>query len=165
PGFDGYNRRVARPGGFYLPNPAKDRVWNTGNGKANFSSAELSAFQVGSGRFVLQTLRSHDQFNTTVYGPHDRYRGISNGRRIVFLNPEDLAELCARPLQPLDLTSHWEDGERHVKGFLAVPYDMPKGTAAAYFPEANPLVPVGSYAEHSHTPTSKAVEISIRVSS
>ena len=162
PGFENYNQRAMKPGGFYLPNPAKDRIWETDTGKANFSAAELDAFKVKPGRFILQTLRSHDQFNTTVYGPHDRYRGISNGRRIVFMNPDDLGDLGIGPLQSLDLTSHWEDGERTAENFLAIPYDMPRGMAAAYFPEANALVPVGSFAEGSHTPTSKSVEISVR---
>jgi molybdopterin-dependent oxidoreductase alpha subunit len=161
PGFENYNVRVKEPGGFYLPNAAKKRVWNTDTGKANFSSCELDAFQVKEGRFILQTLRSHDQFNTTVYGPHDRYRGISNGRRIVFMNPEDLSELGVGPLKPVDLTSHWEDGERSAGNFLAIPYDMPRGMAAAYFPEANALVPVGSFAKGSNTPTSKSIEISV----
>ena len=162
PGFENYNERVREPGGFYLPNPAKERVWKTENGKANFSAAELDAFTVKPGRFILQTLRSHDQFNTTVYGPNDRYRGISNGRRIVFMNPKDLSDLEIGPLQAVDLTSHWEDGERTAENFLAIPYDMPRGMAAAYFPEANELVPVGSYAKGSNTPTSKSVEIGVK---
>ena len=162
PGFESYNERSRKPGGFYLPNAAKERVWNTETGKANFSSAELDAFQVKPGRFILQTLRSHDQFNTTVYGPHDRYRGISNGRRIVFMSPKDLSDLDVSPLEAVDLTSHWEDGERMAESFLAIPYDMPRGMAAAYFPEANALVPVGSYAKGSNTPTSKSIEISVK---
>ncbi len=111
---------------------------------------------------ILQTLRSHDQFNTTVYGKNDRYRGVSNGRRIVFVNPDDLKDRNIKPLQAIDLVSHWEDGEREAKAFLAIPYDMPRGLAAAYFPEANALVPAGSVAIGSNTPTSKAIEISIR---
>ncbi|MGB6220339.1 FdhF/YdeP family oxidoreductase [Haloferula sp.] len=162
PGFENYNQRVMEPGGFYLPNAAKERVWKTATGKANFSAMELDAFMVKPGRFILQTLRSHDQFNTTVYGPNDRYRGISNGRRIVFMNPQDLSELEIDPLEAIDLVSHWEDGEREAANFRAIPYDMPRGMAAAYFPEANALVPVGSYAEGSNTPTSKSVEISVR---
>ncbi|MEP4077591.1 FdhF/YdeP family oxidoreductase [Haloferula sp.] len=161
PGFENYNQRVMQPGGFYLPNAAKDRIWDTDTGKANFSAAKLDVFQVKPGRFILQTLRSHDQFNTTVYGPNDRYRGISNGRRIVFMNPRDLDDLGIGPLQLVDLTSHWDDGERTAPNFRAIPYDMPRGMAAAYFPEANALVPVGSFAEGSNTPTSKSVEVSV----
>lgn len=162
PGFDDYNSRVRQGGGFYLPNPVKKRVWKTASGKAEFSSAELDAFQVRPGHLILQTLRSHDQFNTTVYGNNDRYRGVSNGRRIVFVNPEELKERNIKPLQPVDLISHWQDGQREAKAFLAIPYDMPRGLAAAYFPEANALVPAGSVAVGSNTPTSKAIEISIR---
>lgn len=162
PGFPDFNTRIRQPGGFYLPNAAKERVWNTPNGKANFSSAALSGLTAAEGRFLLQTLRSHDQFNTTVYGLDDRYRGISGMRDIVFLNPEDLAALGVKPGGRIDLTSHWHDGERHLNGFRAIPYDMPRGTAAAYFPEANVLVPVGHVAEGSNTPASKSIEVSIR---
>jgi molybdopterin-dependent oxidoreductase alpha subunit len=162
PGFENFNDRIRRPGGFYLPNTAKERVWNTAGGKANFSSAPLDAFQAAPGRFLLQTLRSHDQFNTTVYGLDDRYRGISGMRDIVFLNPDDLASLGVKPGARIDVTSHWSDGERHLKGFRAIPYDMPRGMAAAYFPEANVLVPVGHVAEGSNTPASKSIEVSIQ---
>jgi molybdopterin-dependent oxidoreductase alpha subunit len=161
PGFEDFNTRVRQPGGFYLPNAAKERVWNTPNAKANFSSAPLDAFRAAAGRFLLQTLRSHDQFNTTVYGLDDRYRGISGMRDIVFLNPEDLAELDVKPGGRIDVTSHWSDGERHLKAFRAIPYDMPRGMAAAYFPEANVLVPAGHVAEGSNTPASKSIEVSI----
>ncbi len=161
PGFERFNERVPEPGGFYLPNAAKERVWNTPNAKANFSAAPLDTIRIPEGRFLLQTLRSHDQFNTTVYGLDDRYRGISGMRDIVFLNPEDLAALGVQPGQRIDVTSHWSDGERHLKGFRAIPYDMPRGMAAAYFPEANVLVPVGHVAEGSNTPASKSIEISI----
>ena len=161
PGFENFNARVRQPGGFYLPNAAKERVWNTPNSKANFSSAPLDSFRTSAGRFLLQTLRSHDQFNTTIYGLDDRYRGISGMRDIVFLNPEDLAALGVKPGGRIDVTSHWTDGERHLKGFRAIPYDMPRGMAAAYFPEANVLVPVGHVAEGSNTPASKSIEVSI----
>ena len=161
PGFERYNERVRQPGGFYLPNAAKERRWNTENGKANFSTAALDAFTVPPGRFLLQTLRSHDQFNTTVYGLDDRYRGISGMRDIVFLNPEDLLSVGVKPGQHIDVTSHWQDGERHLKGFRAIPYEMPRGLAAAYFPEANVLVPVGHVAKGSNTPASKSIEVSI----
>jgi molybdopterin-dependent oxidoreductase alpha subunit len=161
PGFENFNARVRQPGGFYLPNAAKDRIWNTPNSKANFSAAPLDSFRASAGRFLLQTLRSHDQFNTTIYGLDDRYRGISGMRDIVFLNPEDLAALGVKPGGRIDVTSHWTDGERHLKGFRAIPYDMPRGMAAAYFPEANVLVPAGHVAEGSNTPASKSIEVSI----
>jgi molybdopterin-dependent oxidoreductase alpha subunit len=161
PGFEGYNQRVRQPGGFYLPNAAKARVWNTPTGKANFSFGPLDAFEVRPGRLLLQTLRSHDQFNTTVYGLNDRYRGISGMRDIVFLNPDDLSERGIKPGERIDVASHWSDGERHLRGFRAIPYEIPRGMAAAYFPEANVLVPVGHVAEGSNTPASKSIEISI----
>lgn len=161
PGFERYNERVREPGGFYLPNTARERRWITQNGKANFSSGALDAFTVSPGRFLLQTLRSHDQFNTTVYGLDDRYRGVSGMRDIVFLNPEDLSLLGVKPGQRVDVTSHWQDGERHLNGFRAIPYEMPRGLAAAYFPEANVLVPVGHVARGSNTPASKSIEVSV----
>lgn len=161
PGFTDYNLRVSEPGGFYLPNPAKLRVWETSSGKAEFSTAAMDAFKPAKGRLVLQTIRSHDQFNTTVYGMNDRYRGIGGARRIVFMNPEDLAERGIAPCAEVDLTSYWQGETRTARRFRAIPYDMPRGSAAAYFPEANVLVPAGSQAEGSGTPTSKSIEIEV----
>jgi molybdopterin-dependent oxidoreductase alpha subunit len=165
PGFENYNDRVSQPGGFYLPNPAKRRVWDTPEGKAVFACGPIGIFEAGAGRLVLQTIRSHDQFNTTVYGPDDRYRGISDARRIILVNPEDLLERNIRPGTPVDITSYWEGTTRRAERFIALPYEMPRGSAAAYFPEANVLVPIGSQAEGSSTPTSKSVEIDIAPSS
>ncbi|MFK7909871.1 MAG: FdhF/YdeP family oxidoreductase, partial [Akkermansiaceae bacterium] len=165
PGFQPYNQKVRHPGGFYLPNTAKERVWATSSNKAEFSSANMDQFEVQEGHLILQTLRSHDQYNTTIYGLNDRYRGIGMGRRIIFLNPDDMASRNISPVSLVDITSYWDDGERHVKEFYAIPYDIPAGTAAAYFPEANPLVPVNSTALESNTPTSKSVEISVHPSS
>jgi molybdopterin-dependent oxidoreductase alpha subunit len=161
PGFENYNERANQAGGFYLPNPAKQRQWDTVTGKANFSLAAMSVFEVAPARLVLQTLRSHDQFNTTIYGMDDRYRGISNARRIILVNPEDLKERGISPCTQVDITSIWGDERRVARSFTAIPYEMPRGCAAAYFPEANVLVPVGSQAEGSGTPTSKAIEIEI----
>ena len=121
----------------------------------------MSAFRAAAGHLVLQTFRSHDQFNTTIYGNNDRYRGIGQGRRIVFMNPQDMRDRGLRPLQLVDITSYWSDGTREAAGFQAVPYEMPPGNCAAYYPEANVLVPLGSAAEHSGTPTSKSVEVSV----
>ncbi|MFC5049423.1 FdhF/YdeP family oxidoreductase [Rubritalea spongiae] len=164
PGFDDFNIRVRKPAGFYLPNNAKERVWDTPNNKANFSNPELSIFEKKDHkRLILQTLRSHDQYNTTIYGLDDRYRGIGNERMIIFLNPDDMKERGIKPVQKVKITSHWDDGERHAEGFLAIPYEMPSGAAAAYFPEANVLVPIDSTADISNTPTSKAIEISLEV--
>lgn len=161
PGFENYNTRVRTPGGFYLPNPARERRWNTPSGRAQFRACPLDAFEAAPGRLILQTLRSHDQFNTTIYGTNDRYRGISHARRIVFVAPADLESRGIKPMQTLRIISYWEGRTRTADGFLAIPYDMPAGMAAAYFPEANELVPVGSTALESGTPTSKSVEISI----
>jgi molybdopterin-dependent oxidoreductase alpha subunit len=161
PGFENYTERAAEAGGFYLPNGAKERIWDTPNGKANFSADPMDVFEPEPGRLVLQTLRSHDQFNTTIYGNDDRYRGIGDARRIVMVNPLDLEERGIAPCSQVDLTSFWGDERRVAKFFTAIPYAMPRGSAAAYFPEANVLVPVGSQAEGSGTPTSKAVEIEI----
>jgi len=142
PGFEKFNVRILQPGGFYLPNGAQQRVWDTNTNKANFSSCSLSIFTPQHGRLTLQTLRSHDQYNTTVYGLDDRYRGISNARMIVFLNPSDMENRSIKPLQEVRITSHWKGSTRSVEGFKAIPYDMPAGAAAAYFPEANALVPI-----------------------
>jgi molybdopterin-dependent oxidoreductase alpha subunit len=162
PGFENYSERASQPGGFYLPNPAKQRVWDTPTSKAVFSLAAMDVFQAAPGRLVLQTLRSHDQFNTTIYGMDDRYRGISNARRIILVNPEDLRERGIAPCSHVDITSIWGDERRTAKSFTAIPYEMPRGSAAAYFPEANVLVPAGSQAEGSGTPTSKSIEIEIQ---
>lgn len=161
PDFKDFNERVGQAGGFRLPNGAGRRVWDTASGKAEFHTAAVSAFQAAAGHLVLQTFRSHDQFNTTIYGNNDRYRGIGHGRRIVFMNPLDLKERGLRPLQLVDITSYWADGTRQAAGFQAVPYEMPRGNCAAYYPEANVLVPLGSAAERSGTPTSKSIEVSI----
>jgi anaerobic selenocysteine-containing dehydrogenase len=113
---------------------------------------------------VLQTFRSHDQFNTTVYGLNDRYRGIGNERRIVFMNPGDMKSRGISPLVPVDMTSDFQGQTRTARSFLAIPYDLPAGSCAAYFPEANVLVPIDSYADVSLTPTSKSVLITVRLS-
>jgi molybdopterin-dependent oxidoreductase alpha subunit len=161
PGFEKFNERVTEDGGFYLPNPAKNRVWHTPSLKAEFGVSQMDAFEVSPGRLVLQTIRSHDQFNTTIYGLNDRYRGIGDARRIVLVNPEDLRERDIPPCSLVDLIGIWGDERRVAKGFSAIPYEMPRGSAAAYFPEANVLVPVGSQALGSGTPTSKAIEIEL----
>jgi anaerobic selenocysteine-containing dehydrogenase len=163
PGFENFNERVRTPGGFYLYNAAREGVFNTptGNGRAVFTSHPLTSLEAAPGQLVLQTFRSHDQFNTTIYGLHDRYRGISNERRIVFLNPEDMKARGIGPVKPVDITSHWNGETRVARNFLAIPYDIPAGTAAAYFPEANVLVPVDSVAEVSNTPTSKGVLVTV----
>ncbi|MFJ8043060.1 FdhF/YdeP family oxidoreductase [Kitasatospora sp. NPDC096147] len=161
PGFDDYNAKVRRPGGFALPHGPRDsRTFPTHTGKANFTVNPLTAPEVPEGRLLLQTLRSHDQYNTTIYGLDDRYRGISGGRRVVLVNPADAAELGLAEGAYTDLVSEWRDGsERRAPHFQVVHYPVARGGAAAYYPETNVLVPLDSTAEISNTPTSKAVVI------
>ncbi|HEX8921807.1 MAG TPA: molybdopterin dinucleotide binding domain-containing protein, partial [Pyrinomonadaceae bacterium] len=164
PGFEDYNRRVREPGGFYLPNLARERQFKTASGRANFTIHELPRHTLRPGQFLMMTMRSHDQFNTTIYGLDDRYRGIYQGRRVVFLNPQDIEEAGLQEGQLVDLTSHFEDEERTASRFAVVAYNIPRRCAATYFPEANVLVPIGSVAEKSNTPASKSVVISLRPS-
>jgi molybdopterin-dependent oxidoreductase alpha subunit len=162
PGFENYNARVREPGGFYLPNAARNRVFNTASGRAAFTIHPLPEHNLAADQYLMMTIRSHDQFNTSVYSLNDRYRGISNGRRVVFLNREDIAAAGLRERQAVDLVSHFEGEERIAREFEVVPYDIPRRCAATYFPEANVLVPVRNVAEKSNTPVSKSVVISIR---
>jgi molybdopterin-dependent oxidoreductase alpha subunit len=164
PGFDDYNRRVREPAGFYLPNAARDGVFKTKTDRANFTVHALPRHDLQPGQFMMMTIRSHDQFNTSIYGLDDRYRGIYNGRRVVLLNREDIKEAGLREGQTVDLTSHFEGEERTARHFIVVPYSIPRRSAATYFPETNVLVPVRSVAEKSNTPASKSVVISIKPS-
>ncbi|SDI26305.1 FdhF/YdeP family oxidoreductase [Pseudomonas panipatensis] len=168
PGFADFNRRVQHPGGFHLGNAAAERRWNTASGKANFNACalprELIPEQVRrSGQrpdLILQTLRSHDQYNTTIYGLDDRYRGVRGQREVVFANAADIRRLGFEPGQKIDLVSLWNDGvERRVSGFTLLAFDIPPGQAAAYYPETNPLVPLESHGVGSYTPTSKFVAV------
>ncbi|MFI9485588.1 FdhF/YdeP family oxidoreductase [Promicromonospora sp. NPDC052451] len=165
PGFEDFERRVAEPGGFVLPHPPRDaRVFPTVTGKANFTVNELEVARVPEGRLLLQTVRSHDQFNTTVYGLDDRYRGVKNGRRVVFVHPDDLAAGGFADGDTVNLISEWPgaDGqidERRAEGFRAVSFPTARGCAAAYFPETNVLVPLDHTAEGSNTPASKSVVV------
>ncbi|MET7419126.1 FdhF/YdeP family oxidoreductase [Dactylosporangium sp. NPDC005555] len=159
PGCAGYNDRI-RDGGFTLPHGPRDsRTFPTPEGRAVFTVSPLVVMQVPPGRLVLQTIRSHDQFNTTIYGLDDRYRGIRSGRRVVFICAEDLAALGFADGDMVDLVSEWEGSERRAPRFRLVEYDTPKGCVAAYFPETNPLVPLDSQAAVSGTPTSKWVVV------
>ncbi|KHO23910.1 hypothetical protein QQ44_17185 [Mycolicibacterium setense] len=160
PGCENYNTRVRQPDGFQLPHPPRDsREFPTMTGKANFAVNALEWVPVPEGRLVLQTLRSHDQYNTTIYGLDDRYRGVKGGRRVVFVNPADIAALGFTEGERVDLVSEFEGQERRAKDFLIVPYSTPAGNAAAYYPETNPLVPLDHTAKRSNTPVSKAVVI------
>jgi molybdopterin-dependent oxidoreductase alpha subunit len=161
PGAADYDERVTRPGGFVLPHPPRDsRTFPTVVGRAIFTSSPLDVLEVPEGRLLLQTVRSHDQFNTTIYGLDDRYRGIRGGRRVVFVHPDDIAALGFADGDLVDLVSEWNDGtERTAPSFRIVAYAQPRGCAAAYYPETNPLVPLDSVALGSGTPTSKAIVV------
>lgn len=162
PGFEGFEGKLKRGGGgFVLPNGPRDgRKFATATGKARFTANELQYPKVPEGRLILQTLRAHDQYNTTIYAKDDRYRGIYGGRRVVFVNAEDLAAAGLQDGDLVDMVSEYEDGvERRAEGFRAVAYSTPVGCAAAYYPEANVLVPLDSVADVSGTPTSKSVII------
>lgn len=174
PSFANFNARLDQPGGFYLGNAAAERRWNTASGRAQFVAHPLPddllppqvRSQSEAPHLVLQTLRSHDQYNTTLYGLDDRYRGVHGMREVVFVNEQDIRRLGFAPGQRVDLLSLWDDGvERRVRGFTLIAYDTPPGQAAAYYPETNPLVPLQSIGSGSHTPTSKFVAIRLEPSS
>ncbi|SFY50674.1 FdhF/YdeP family oxidoreductase [Streptomyces sp. F-1] len=159
PGFADFNARVARPGGFALPHaPRDERRFPTATGKANFTAAPVEFPELPAGRLLLQTLRSHDQYNTTIYGLDDRYRGIKGGRRVVLVHPEDARALGFAEGAYVDLVGEWRDGvERRAPGFRVVLYPTARGCAAAYYPETNVLVPLDATADTSNTPASKSV--------
>jgi molybdopterin-dependent oxidoreductase alpha subunit len=159
PGFEDYEARAAS--GFVLPHPPRDsQSFPTPDGKAHFATTPLTVFRVPEGRLVLQTVRSHDQYNTTIYGLDDRYRGVRNGRRVVFAHPDDLADRGIADGDMVDIVSEWADGvSRRASAFRAVAYPTPRGCVATYFPEANVLVPLDSTADGSQTPTSKQIVI------
>jgi molybdopterin-dependent oxidoreductase alpha subunit len=163
PGFEDFNTRVREPNGFQLPNVGRDRSFSTIGGRAKFSIATPPDLTLQPGRLRMMTIRSHDQYNTTIYGNDDRYRGIRGERRVVFVNPADMVELGLVERQVVDLVSEWDDGERVAEKFIVVPFDLPRRNAATYFPEANPLIPLDSVADRSRTPTSKSVVIRIRL--
>ncbi|MEV7533555.1 FdhF/YdeP family oxidoreductase [Streptomyces hydrogenans] len=167
PGFEDFNARLAAdPAGFALPHaPRDERRFPTKTGKANFTAAPVEYPRVPEGRLLLQTLRSHDQYNTTIYGLDDRYRGIRGGRRVVMVHPEDAAELGLADGSYADLVSEWTDGsERRAPGFRVVHYPTARGCAAAYYPETNVLVPLESTADISNTPASKSVVVRLEKS-
>ena len=161
PGFEDFNQKLRRPGGFYLPNGPRERKFTTKNGKANFSTTELEHYDVAPNELILMTVRSHDQFNTTIYDYNDRYRGVHGERRVLFMNAQDAADRGLKAKDLIDITSHFEGQDRTVEKFVVVPYEIPRGNVAAYFPEANPLVPISSVAKVSNTPTSKYVRVTV----
>ncbi|WP_309713364.1 FdhF/YdeP family oxidoreductase [Armatimonas sp.] len=157
PGFEDVNARVRVPGGFVLPNPPRERVFPTPDGKAHFTVHPLPRWHLADGEWLMMTIRTHDQFNTTIYGNDDRYRGIYGGRRVVLLHEADMAEAGLTQGQLVDIVSVFEGEERLAEKFVAVPYSLPRRCCATYFPEANVLIPLRSYADKSKTPTSKSV--------
>lgn len=160
-GFDRYNERVRQPDGFYLPNGPRERRFTTPSGRAYFSVNELQDVSVPVGHFIMMTIRSHDQYNTTIYGLNDRYRGIANERRVLLMHPDDMAKAGLHENQLVDLTSVFEGTERRAFTFHVVPFDIARGCVATYFPETNCLVPIASVADQSNTPVSKFVVIRI----
>ena len=174
PGFKDFNQRLENPGGFYLGNTAGERRWATKTQRANFKPNVLPVDLVhenvrATGQIpdlIMQSMRSHDQYNTTIYGLDDRYRGVKGQRDVLFVNEADIIRLGFKPGQKADVISIWNDGlERRVKGFTLLAFDIPAGQAAAYYPEVNPLVPLESVGDGSHTPTSKFVAIRLEAAS
>ncbi|MDR0279644.1 MAG: FdhF/YdeP family oxidoreductase [Paucimonas sp.] len=174
PGFEQFNERLQHPGGFYLGNNAGKRIWKTASGKANFKANRLPDDLLHEGvratgklpDLIMQSMRSHDQYNTTIYGLDDRYRGVRGQRNVLFANEADIIRLGFNPGDKADIVSLWGDGlERRVTGFTLLAFDIPAGQAAAYYPEVNPLVPLESVGDGSHTPTSKFVAIQLKPAS
>jgi len=164
PGFEEYNRRVREPGGFYLPNGPRAGKFSSKEfgDKMPFSISRVPEIAMEPDDYRMATIRSHDQFNTTIYGMDDRYRGIHGERRVIFMNPQDIAEDGLKPGQIVDLYNYHDSVERVAHTFIIVPYDIPRRCTATYYPETNVLVPIGSVADKSNTPTSKLVLIKIR---
>jgi molybdopterin-dependent oxidoreductase alpha subunit len=163
-GFENYNTRVREKGGFYLPNGPRAGKFATPDfkDKATFNVAGLPVNSITDDEYCMTTIRSHDQFNTTIYGNDDRYRGIHNERRVIFMNATDIARAGLKANDKVDLFSYFKGQERVARLFVVVPYNIPERDTATYYPEANVLVPIDSVAERSNTPTSKLVYIKIR---
>ncbi|MEZ0485175.1 FdhF/YdeP family oxidoreductase [Fibrella aquatica] len=161
PGFDKFNEKLRMPGGFYLPNGPRERNFTTENGKANFTVTEMVKHVLEPDQLVMMSIRSHDQFNTTIYDYNDRYRGVYGERRVIFMNTDDMKDRGLRERQLVNITSHFEGQKRHLERFVVIPYNIPKGNTAAYYPEVNPLVPVASVADVSNTPTSKFIIVTV----
>jgi molybdopterin-dependent oxidoreductase alpha subunit len=162
PGFKDYNKKVRKLGGFYLPNSAREKKFDTAIGKANFNVAVSEQPSLKQNELMMMTIRSHDQFNTTIYGLNDRYRGINNERRVILMNEKDIAGLGFLPGDVVDIYNHNNNTERVAKKFIVVKYHIPEQCCATYFPETNVLVPIDSVAKKSNTPTSKSVIINLK---
>lgn len=162
PGFDGYNGRVRKDGGFYLPNGAREGKFNTLTEKANFTINALADHELKENEYLMMTVRSHDQYNTTIYGLNDRYRGIYNGRRVVFMNERDAFTEGYNQGDCVDIVSNYNGIERKAEDFVVVPYPIPRQNIATYFPEANAVIPYNHVARGSQTPISKSVVVQLR---
>ena len=162
PGFENYNERVRKPGGFYLPNCNREARFDTASSKAQFNIATASQIVLQPGELLMMTIRSHDQFNTTIYGLDDRYRGIHNERRVILMNQADINDRQLQQGDVVDIVNNTDDRERVAHKFILVPYPIPKGCTATYFPETNVLVSISSVAVKSNTPVSKAVVVRVR---
>lgn len=163
-GFEDYNSRIRRAGGFYLPNCNRDGKFDTKDGKAHFSNTPLPHHRISPGHFILMTVRSHDQFNTTVYGLNDRYRGISDSRKVVMMHQDDMQSIGASAEEMVDITSHFNGEKRVLERFQIVPYAIAKGCVGIYFPEGNVLIAIDNHSAESLCPSSKFVEVSIKKS-
>ena len=161
PGFENFNARLATEKFFYLPNAAKHRIFKTSSGKAKMTVCPIPKHDLKPDEFLLTTIRSHDQFNSTVYGLNDRYRGVFDGRRVLFLNPLDMEAGSLKAGQVVDIYSHFEGEVRKAPNFAIVPYAIARRSAAAYYPETNVLVPIRSVAAKSNQPASKCVRITL----
>jgi anaerobic selenocysteine-containing dehydrogenase len=157
--------RVRKPGGFYLPNAPRDKQeFHTDTKKANFFVHPIPINDLKQGQLLLTSIRSHDQFNTTIYGQTDRYRGISGGRHVLFMNRADIQSLGLAAEQWVDITSHYEGQLRTIRKFKIVPYEIPLGCCATYYPESNPLIPLRHVAWGSNQPASKSVVVTVKPS-
>ncbi|WP_010134478.1 FdhF/YdeP family oxidoreductase [Ochrovirga pacifica] len=161
-GFENYNKRVEQPIGFELPNGSRSGNFTTPNKKANFTVNKLNQIKIEPNEFLMMTTRSHDQFNTTIYGLDDRYRGVYNGRMVVFMNEDDMKKNKLTKGDLISLYNNYDGVLRQVDNFAVVPYQIPKGCLATYYPESNPLVPINLTAHLSHTPSSKSVKVKIK---
>jgi len=161
-GFDNYNEKVRKPGGFYLPNANREGWFSTMNGKAKFNISIITSQVLAGDELMMMTIRSHDQFNTTIYGNDDRYRGIENERRVILMNDKDIEKLGMKASDIVDIFNYSDGVERVARRFIIVSYNIPEQCAATYFPETNVLVPINSTADKSNTPTSKMVIIKLK---
>jgi anaerobic selenocysteine-containing dehydrogenase len=161
-GFEDFNRRVHTRFGFRIRQPARELVFLTESGKAEFSTAALPDDELAKGYLMLGTMRSHDQWNTTIYSNDDRYRGVKNLRTLVFMNARDMAERGVADFGSVDITSYAKDGTtRQVYGYRAIAYDIPAGNAAGYMPELNVLCPIGDFSNQSEQPLTKHLKVRI----